>query len=88
MGKTPKSTMTLNLRAEEMERLEQYATEFDMSKTAVMRSALRLYDLVQHRLRAGESMSFSGDHARHVEFVGPDFPQRSSQALSEGEQNG
>lgn len=74
--KEPKATMTLNLRAEEMERLEQYAAEFDMSKTAVMRSALRLYDLVQHRLKAGETMSFSGDHARHVEFVGPDFPQR------------
>lgn len=74
MSKT--KTLTLNLRANEMERLEEYATRFEMSKTAVLRSALRLYDLVQQRLEAGEAMSFSGDHARLVEFVGPDFPMR------------
>lgn len=76
MTETTKATMTLNLRADEMARLEHYATQFDMSKTAVLRSALRLYDLVQHRLEAGETISFSGDHQRLIEFVGPDFPAR------------
>lgn len=66
-------TMTLNLSKAEMDVLEGFAEEFGMSKTAVMRSALRLYQLVQHRLKSGETMSWSGDHQRLVEFVGPDF---------------
>lgn len=66
-------TMTLNLTNAEMDVLSGFAEEFGMSKTAVMRSALRLYQLVQHRLKNGEAMSWSGDHQRLVEFVGPDF---------------
>lgn len=69
-----KETMTLNLTKAEMEVLEKFAEEFQMSKTAVMRSALRLYQLVQHRLASGERMAFTGDEKRLVEFVGPDFP--------------
>ena len=69
-----KETMTLNLRKEEMEVVEAFAKEFGMSKTAVMRSALRLYQLVQRRISDGERMSFSGDEQRAIEFVGPDFP--------------
>jgi len=63
-------TMTLNLSEREMTVLEQLATEKDMSKTAVMRQALRLYQLVNVRLNAGERMMFSGDEQRMVEFIG------------------
>ena len=63
-------TMTLNLSEREMEALEALATEKDMSKTAIMRQALRLYQLVNIRLNAGERMMFSGDEQRTIEFIG------------------
>ena len=66
-----KATMTLNLTQREMAVLEQLANVHDMSKTAVMRQALRLYQMVEARIAAGETMSFSGDKERIVLFIGP-----------------
>lgn len=63
-------TMTLNLPSREMRALERLCAEQDMNKTAVMRAALRLYQLIHIRLKSGETMSFSGDAARTVEFIG------------------
>lgn len=63
-------TMTLNLSEREMAALDELAAEKDMSKTAIMRQALRLYQLVNIRLNAGEKMMFSGDQQRMVEFIG------------------
>lgn len=63
-------TMTLNLSEKEMTALEALATEKDLSKTAVMRQALRLYQLVSHRIGTGERMYFSGDDQRTAEFIG------------------
>jgi hypothetical protein len=63
-------TMTLNLSEKEMAVLEAMPAEKEMSKTAVMRQALRLYQLVNIRLNAGERMMFSGDEQRMVEFIG------------------
>lgn len=54
-------TMTLNMPVREMRALEALAEHHGMSKTAVMRQALRLYQLVHVRLRDGETMHFSGD---------------------------
>lgn len=66
-------TMTLNLSDREMFALNRLATEQGMSKTAVMRQALRLYQLAHERLKAGETMSFSGDKERIALFIGPGF---------------
>jgi len=63
-------TMTLNLSEKEMATLEALAAEKEMTKTAIMRQALRLYQLVNIRLNAGEKMMFSGDEQRRVEFIG------------------
>lgn len=63
-------TMTLNLSEKEMTVLDGLAAEKEMSKTAIMRQALRLYQLVNARLNAGEQMIFSGDEQRRVEFIG------------------
>ena len=60
----PQSTMTLNMPEREMLALEKIAEHHQMSKTAVMRQALRLYQLIDIRLRAGETFSFSGDADR------------------------
>ena len=68
-----KRTMTLNLNDAEMAALEQLAARKELSKTAVIRQALRLYQLVRERVIAGETMHFSGDKERMVMFVGPDF---------------
>lgn len=60
----PQSTMTLNMPQREMDALERIADHHQMSKTAVMRQALRLYQLIHIRLQAGETLSFSGDADR------------------------
>lgn len=78
-----KETMTLNLPPAEMAYIEARATECDMSKTAVVRSALRLYQLVTERLKAGETMTFSGDKERIALFVGPDFATDAGRAALE-----
>lgn len=65
-----KQTMTLNLSAVEMGALEQLCAEQDLSKTAVIRQALRMYQMIHERLKAGEKISFSGDEQRAIEFAG------------------
>lgn len=51
-----KKTMTLNLTDAEMTVLEELSTKKDMSKTAVLRQALRLYQLVQMRAERGDKL--------------------------------
>lgn len=68
-----KQTMTLNLPQAEMAYIEARAAECEMSKTAVVRQAIRLYQLVNIRLAAGETLSFSGDRERLALFIGPGF---------------
>lgn len=64
------ATMTFNMTDKEMEVLSRLASEKELSKTALLRQALRLYDLVSARTAAGEQMMFSGDKQRTVEFLG------------------
>lgn len=47
-------TMTLNLSVREMDALEKMAKDQDMSKTAVMRQALRVYHDLKLRAARGE----------------------------------
>lgn len=56
-----KRTMTLNLTDREMQVLEQLSTQKDLSKTAVIRQAIRLYQLVDARLTRGEKLFFEDD---------------------------
>ena len=53
-----KRTMTLNLTQAEMRALESLSVQKDLSKTAVIRQALRLYQLVDGRLSKGEKLFF------------------------------
>ncbi len=48
-----KRTMTLNLTEREMEVLEELSRKKELSKTAVIRQALRLYQLIDARLELG-----------------------------------
>lgn len=58
---TVKKTMTLNLTDAEMNTLEKLSTEKDMSKTAVLRQALRMYQVILSRLAQGEKVYFEND---------------------------
>lgn len=56
-----KKTMTLNLTDAEMQALEQLSDKKDLTKTAVLRQALKLYQLVDVRLRQGGKLFFEDD---------------------------
>jgi hypothetical protein len=60
----PKKTMTLNLTDSEMAVLDQLSVEKDMSKTAILRQALRLYQVINARLRTGEKLFFEDEGAK------------------------
>ena len=51
-----KRTMTLNLSETEMLALEQLAARKDLNKTIVIRQALRLYQMVDQRVRDGKKV--------------------------------
>lgn len=56
-----KRTMTLNLTAQEMAALDELSQKKELSKTAVIRQALRLFQLVDARLAQGEKLFFEDD---------------------------
>ena len=51
-----KRTMTLNLTDEEMKVLEELSSRYEMSKTAILRKALRMYQVIDSRLQRGEKL--------------------------------
>lgn len=59
-----RKTMTLNLTEAEMKVLEDLSTTKDISKTAVLRQALRLYQMVEARLARGEKLFFEHDQSK------------------------
>jgi predicted transcriptional regulator len=59
-----KKTMTLNLTDAEMRVLEELAKKKDLTKTAVIRQALRLYQMVDARLAAGDKLVFEDEKAQ------------------------
>lgn len=56
-----KRTMTLNLTDAEMRALDELSERKDLSKTAVLRQALRLYQTIEARLERGEKLLFEND---------------------------
>jgi predicted transcriptional regulator len=51
-----RKTMTLNLTDDEMSSLEALSARYDMSKTAILRKALRMYQVIQERVQRGEKL--------------------------------
>ena len=49
-----KRTMTLNLSEEEMSSLEELALRNDMTKTAAIKKAIRIYLILEKRMQRGE----------------------------------
>lgn len=59
-----KRTMTLNLTDDEMSALEDLSSRYDMSKTAVIRKALRMYHAIDARLQRGEKIFVEDEIAK------------------------
>lgn len=64
-----KRTMTLNLTAAEMAALEELAQKKELSKTAVLRQALRLYQMVALRLERGDKLYFEDEEEKKAEVM-------------------
>jgi hypothetical protein len=61
---TPKRTMTLNLTEAEMRVLDELSARKDITKTAILRQALRLYQAVEARVEKGEKLLFENEMTR------------------------
>ena len=59
-----RKTMTLNLTEREMQVLEELSRKKELSKTAVVRQALRLFHVIEARLADGEKLFFEDDKAQ------------------------
>lgn len=59
-----KKTMTLNLSDSEMSVLEDLCAKKELSKTALLRQALRLYQLVESRLEKGDKLFFEDEEKK------------------------
>ena len=65
----PKKTMTLNLTDQEMRVLEQLSAQKDLRKTAILRQALRLYQLIDMRLADGGKVFLEDNKKEKAELV-------------------
>lgn len=59
-----KKTMTLNLTDAEMRVLDDLSARKDLSKTAVLRQALRLYQAIEVRVEKGDKLVFENENTR------------------------
>ncbi|WP_420408137.1 ribbon-helix-helix protein, CopG family [Hoeflea sp.] len=59
-----KKTMTLNLSDEEMEVLERLCEKKGLSKTALIRQSLRLYQRIEERLEKGDKLFFEHEASK------------------------
>ncbi|WP_375230995.1 ribbon-helix-helix protein, CopG family [Roseobacter sp. S98] len=59
-----KKTMTLNLTEAEMAALEELCDKKDLSKTVLLRQALRLYQRVEERLERGDKLFFEDEASK------------------------
>ena len=59
-----KKTMTLNLTEAEMRVLEELSAKKDLSKTALLRQALRMYQVVDARLGKGDKLFFEDEQTK------------------------
>lgn len=56
-----KRTMTLNLTDAEMQALDDLSERKDITKTAVLRQALRLYQMIEARVDRGDKLLLEND---------------------------
>ncbi len=59
-----KKTMTLNLTEAEMQVLGNLSAKKDLSKTALLRQALRIYQVIEARLENGDKLFFEDEKTK------------------------
>ena len=59
-----KKTMTFNLTEAEMDVLEALSEKRDLSKTALLRQALRMYQVIEGRLKNGDKLFFEDEKTK------------------------
>ncbi|MEZ6131681.1 MAG: hypothetical protein R3C59_23735 [Planctomycetaceae bacterium] len=59
-----KQTMTLNLTTQEMQVLVELCEKKGLSKTALLRQAIRLYQMVDTRIEQGEKLFFENEDTK------------------------
>lgn len=59
-----KRTMTLNLTDTEMRVLEDLSAKKDLSKTSLLRQALRLYQVIESRIERGGKLFFEDEKTK------------------------
>lgn len=59
-----KKTMTLNLTEAEMQVLGSLSEKKDLSKTALLRQALRMYQMIEARLENGNKLFFEDEKTK------------------------
>lgn len=64
MPAASKRTMTLNLSEAEMVVLEELCEKKELSKTALIRQALKLYQIVEARLKNGDRFFFEDEKTK------------------------
>ena len=57
-------TMTLNLTEAEMEVLAALSKRRELSKTALLRQALRMYQMIEARLESGNKLFFENEETK------------------------
>lgn len=62
-------TMTLNLTEAEMAVLEALSQKKELSKTALLRQALRMYQVIDVRLERGDKLIFEDDKTKEKSEV-------------------
>jgi len=64
-----KRTMTLNLTEKEMQVIEKLALEKDLSKTALIRQAIRMYQIIETRIANGEKLFVEDNEKQKTELM-------------------
>jgi len=64
-----KKTMTLNLTEKEMQVIEKLAQEKDLSKTALIRQAIRMYQIIETRIANGEKLFVEDSEKQKTELM-------------------
>ncbi len=66
---TDKRTMTLNLTGKEMTTLEFLCENKGLSKTQLVKQALRLYESIAERMDRGDKLFFEDDNKDKAELM-------------------
>ena len=64
-----KKTMTLNMTEAEMRVLAALSEKKDLSKTALLRQALRMYQVIEARLENGDKLFFENEKTKEKSEV-------------------